>query len=84
MRADARTAQPHRFQAWLAGVRHQAGGDRGREGAVRAPRSRNSAAKEGPEFDMGEPNLGGDTRMRTHRGYQAPGPGQEAPSSPVI
>ena len=53
VRAEARSAQPYRSWTWAAWERHQAVGDRGREVAVMAPRSRNSAAQEGPEIELG-------------------------------
>ena len=40
--------------------------------------------EEGPEIEMGKPNLGRDTKMGIHHGPQAPGPGQEAPSRSAI
>jgi hypothetical protein len=40
--------------------------------------------EEGPEIEMGKPNLGRDTKMGIHHGQQAPGPGHEAPSRPAI
>ena len=52
-RAEAHSAQPHRSWTWAAWERHQAVGDRGREVAVMAPRSRNSAAQEGPVIELG-------------------------------
>ena len=33
---------------------------------------------------MGTPNFARDTKMGTHHGPQAPGPGYEAPSRPTI
>ena len=52
----------------------------GRDGTAESTQ----CGEEGPEIEMGTPNLGRDAKMGIPHGLQAPGPGHEAPSRPAI